>query len=124
MHELANAVVDELARQAWDREFTTIQPRTIINRHSMVVQTILSDGSIPGNLACTIPEAITTLRGKAILQERLNMETEQMILINEEIMVSNARKFGESSILRAHFSKQYTQLWYTKCCDNGEVKTT
>ena len=60
---------------------------------------------------------------------------EQMVLINEEITASNARKFGTSSIARAHFSKQYTQQWYTearahrfndsipatcRCCDGGD----
>ena len=69
----------------------------------MAVQMILPDGSISGNLVCTIPEVITTLRGKPKLQETLKMTMEQMELINEEIMVSNARKFGKSSIARAHF---------------------
>ena len=66
------------------------------------------DGSISGNLACTIPEVTTTLRAKMKLQETLNMETERMISIDEEITASNTRKFRTSSIVRAHFSKQYT----------------
>ena len=41
------------------------------------------------------------------------METEQMILIYEEITAGNARIFVKSSISRAHFSKLYTQQWYT-----------
>ena len=66
------------------------------------------------------------------------MTTEQMELIDEEITVSNARKFGKSSITRAHFSKQYTQQWYTdaranhldvrisamcRCCEGIEDET-
>ena len=84
-----------------------------------------------------IPEVITTLRGKPKLQGMLKMTTEQMELIDEEITASNARKFGKSSIARAHFSKQYTQQWYTdvralrlgesipatcRCCEGGEDK--
>ena len=61
-----------------------------------------------------------------------------MVLIDEEITASNARKFGKSSIARAHFSKKYTQQWYTearahrfndsipatcRCCDRGDDKT-
>ena len=66
------------------------------------------------------------------------MDTEQMELIDEEITASNARKFGESSIARVHFSKKYTQQWYTdaranylderipatcRCCEDGEAET-
>ena len=66
------------------------------------------------------------------------MDTDQMELIDEEITASNARKFGKSSITRAHFSKQYTQQWYidarahrlddrisatSRCCDSGEDET-
>ena len=83
-------------------------------RHSMVIQTILPDGSVSSNLAQTISEAITTIRGKPKLQDTLSMTTEQMVLIDEEITGSNARKFGTSSIARVHFSKQYTQQWYTE----------
>ena len=61
-----------------------------------------------------------------------------MVLIDEEITESNARKFGTSSIARAHFSKQYTKQWYTEarahrfngiiparcqCCDGGDGET-
>ena len=60
-------------------------------------------GSLSGNLACTIPEVITTLRGKKKLQETLKMAMEQIELIDKEITASNARKFGKSSIARAHF---------------------
>ena len=41
------------------------------------------------------------------------MAPDRMELIDEEITLSNARKFGKSSIARANFSKQYTQQWYT-----------
>ena len=52
--------------------------------------------------------------------------------------MSNAWKFGKSSIARAHFSKQYTQQWYTdaranylddrisvtcRCCNSDEAET-
>ena len=113
--EAANAAVDELAGRAWDEEFVEIQHHQIAPhyRHSKVVQTILSDGSILGNLVHTIPEAITTLRGKPKLQEMLQMNTERMELIDKEITASNARKFVRSSIAGPLFSKQYTQQWYT-----------
>ena len=77
-------------------------------------------------------------QGKPKLQEMLKMTTEQMVLINEEITGSNARKFGTSSITRAHFSKQYSQQWYTearahrlndsipatcRCCYGGDDET-
>ena len=71
--------------------------------HSTTVQTILSDGSILGNLACTIPEAITTLRGKAKLQKTQKMEMERMILIDKEITASNARKNWEELYLKSIF---------------------
>ena len=53
-------------------------------------------------------------------------------------MASNARKFGKSSIARAHFSKQYTLQWHTdaranhldaripamcRCCKGSEDET-
>ena len=101
----------------------TASPNSPHYRHSMAVQTILPDGSISGNLARNIPEVITTLRGKPKLQQTLNMDMEQMELIDEEITASNARKFGKSSNAKAHFSKQYTQQWYTDarahCLDEG-----
>ena len=99
---------------------------------------IVPGGSISNNLANTIPEVITTLRGKLKLQERLQMITEIMELINEEITASNARKFGMSSIARKYVSKQYTQQWYTdaranylhdripatyRCCEGSEYET-
>ena len=113
--QAANIAVDELAGQAWEEEFVEIQHHQIAPhyRHSKVVQTILSDGSILGNLVHTIPEAITTLRGKPKLQEMLQMNTERMELIDKEITASNARKFVRSSIAGPLFSKQYTQQWYT-----------
>ena len=82
--------------------------------NSTAIQTILPNGSVSGNSAWNIPEAITTIRGKPKLQDTLRMTTEQMVLIDEEITASNARKFGKSSIARAHFSKKYTQQWYTE----------
>ena len=81
----------------------------LLNLQVRSMSLLLPDESISGNLARNIPEVITTLRGKPKLQETLNMDTEQMEFIDEEITVSNARKFGKSSIARAHFSKQYTQ---------------
>ena len=109
--KISNVAVDELTRRAWEEEFNAIQPHQIAPhyRHSTAVQTILPEGSISGNLVCTIPEVITTLRGKPKLQEMLQMSTKQMKLIDEEISASNARKFGKSSIARAHFSNQYNQ---------------
>ena len=113
--EAANVVVEELAGQAWEEDFEAIHHHQIAPhyRHSTAIQTILPDGSISGNLARTIPEEITTLRGKPKLQETLKMTMEQMELIDEEITSSNARNFGTSLIARAHYSKQYTQQWYT-----------
>ena len=114
--ELANVAVNKLAGRAWDREFAAIQPQQIASHYhnSTALQTVLPDGSISGNLARTIPEVITMLRAKAQLQETLKMEKKWMILIGEEIMASNARKFGTSSMARVHFSKQYTQQLYTE----------
>ena len=108
--------VDELAGRVWEEDFKAIQHHQITPhyRHSTAIQTILPDGSVSDNLARTIPEAITTIRGKPKLQDTLRMTTEQMVLIDEEITASNARKFGKSSIARAHFSKKYTQQWYTE----------
>ena len=108
-------MVDELARQAWEEDFKAIHHHQIAPhyRHYTAIQTILPDGSISGNLAHTIPETITTLQGKPKLQDTLKIATEQMELIDEEIMKSNARKFSKSSIARAPLSKQYTQQWYT-----------
>ena len=57
-----------------------------------------------------IPEAITTILGKAQLQLTLKMADDCLTPIDEEIMVSNARKCGKSSIARAHFSKQPTMV--------------
>ena len=37
-----------------------------------------------------------------------------MSLIDEEKLVSNARKVGKRSSARAHFSRQYTHQWYTE----------
>ena len=64
--EAANVAVDELAGQAWEEDFEAIQHHQIAPhyRHSMAIQTILPDGSVAGNLARSIPEAITTIRGK------------------------------------------------------------
>ena len=145
-HDAANVVVDELAGQAWEEGFNAIQHHQIAphHRHSMAMQTILHDGSILSNLACTIQEVITAHQGKLKLQDTLKMALDRMELIKEEITVSNVSKFGKfgkfgkSSIARAHFSKQYTQQWYTyarahhlddrisatcKCCNNDEAET-
>ena len=119
--------------------FCTCSDYTISSSHLYCHYSLLPDGSRLGILACTIPEVITTLRGKPKLQEKLKMETVWMILIDEEITVSrNARKFGKSSFSRAYFSKQYIQQWYTeekahlfddwipatcRCCDNREDQT-
>ena len=109
--EAANIMVDELAGRAWEEDFEAIQHHQIAPHyhHSTSIQTILPDGSVSGNLARTIPEAITTIRCKPILQDTLRMTMEQMVLIDEEITASNTRKFSISSIARAHFSKQFTQ---------------
>ena len=59
-------------------------------------------------------KGITTIRGKAQLQHTLKIVNDHMTLIDEEITASNARKFGKNFIARVHFSKQYTQQWYTE----------
>ena len=140
MQEAVNVAVDELAGRACEEDFEAIHHHQISPHycHSTVIQTTIPDGSVSGNLAQTIPEAMTTLRGKPKLQDTLRMTTEQMVLIDEEITASNERKFGMSSIARAHFSKQYTQQWYTeaqahrfddnipatcRCCDRGDDET-
>lgn len=64
--EVTNDEVNKLARQAWKEKFNRIQPEPAAPhyRHSMALQTILSDESISGNLVRKIQEAITTFRGK------------------------------------------------------------
>ena len=64
--EAATIAVDELVGWSWEEEFEAIQPHQIAPhyRHSTVAQTILPDESIQSNLVGTIPEVITTLRGK------------------------------------------------------------
>ena len=138
--EAANVAVDELAGRAWEEDFDAIHHHQTAPhyRHSTAIQTILPDGLVSGNLAQTIPEAITTIRGKPKLQDTLRMTTEQMVLIDEEITVSNVRKFGKSSIARVQLSKQYAQQLYTearvhrlndsipatcRCCDGGDDET-
>ena len=137
MQEAANVAVDKLAGWAWDGEFDAVQPRQIAPHyhHSMVLQTLLPDKSISSNLAHTISEAITTIRGKMQLQQTLKMADDCMALIDEEITARNVSKFGKNSIARAHLSKQYTQQWHTeershkfddrisgmcRCCDSRE----
>ena len=92
-----------IAGQIWEEKVDAIQPHQITPHycHSIVVQTIPTDGSILGNLAHTILEVITTLRGKPKLQETLQMTTEQMELIDKEMTTSNVRRFGKSSVARA-----------------------
>ena len=140
MQEAVNVAVDELAGRACEEDFEAIHHHQISPHycHSTVIQTTLPDGSVSGNLAQTIPEAMTTLRGKPKLQDTLRMTTEQMVLIDEEITVSNVRKFGKSSIARVQLSKQYAQQLYTearvhrlndsipatcRCCDGGGGET-
>ena len=64
--EQANVAVDKVAGRAWEEDFEAIHHHQIAPhyRHSTAIQTILPDGSVLGNLTRTIPEAITTLRGK------------------------------------------------------------
>ena len=59
----------------------------------------ISDGSILGNLAQNIPDAITKLRGKTQMKRTLKMTDDHMALIDEEIMASNVRKFGGALVL-------------------------
>ena len=68
--EAANVVVEELAGRAWEEAFAEIQHHQIAPHyhHSTAVQMIPPDGSIWGNLARTITEVITTLRGKPKLR--------------------------------------------------------
>ena len=113
---MANYEVGNLAGRARKEEFDIIQPEPVDPhcRYSTALQTILPDGSISGNLARKIPDAITTIRGKQQMKRTLNMIEERMAMIDEEITASNARKFGTSSSARAHISKQYTHQWYTE----------
>ena len=135
--EVANVEMEELAGRAWDEVYNSVKPHLVAPHYQYykAVQTILSDGSISGDLARTIPEAISVRRDKPKLHATLKMDTERMILIGEEITASNTRKFRKSWVARAHFSEQNTHQWHTverahkfvdripamcRCCDDRE----
>ena len=88
MQEAANVAMEELAEPAWEEDFEAIHHNKIAPhcRDSTAIQMILPNGSVSSNLDRTIPEAITTIQGKPKLQETLKMTTEQMVIIDEEIL--------------------------------------
>ena len=123
--------MDELAGRAWDEEYNSVKPQLVAPhyRQSTVVQTILPDESVLGNLACTIPDAISACQGKAKLQEMSKMDTEGMALIDEEITASNEGKSGQTWS-RGHIFRNSTptigtqrrghinlMITYQKCVD-------
>ena len=99
--EVANDKVDKLAGRAWKEEFDGVVSHYC---HSTLLQTMLPDESISGNLARKILEEITTFRGKQQMRRTLQLTKERMAMIDEEITASNARKIGKSSRARAQFS--------------------
>ena len=75
MQKAENEAVDELAGRVWEEEYNSAKHHLVAphNRHSMAVHMILLDGSISGNLAHTIPDALPACRGKVNLQEMFKL---------------------------------------------------
>ena len=69
---MTNDKAENYAGQAWKEEYDKIQPKPVAPHycHSTALQ-ILPDGSISGNLARNIPEAIIRFRGQKQLRQTL-----------------------------------------------------